>query len=149
MRNATLKVGEAFETSHPGVFAAGDCVSGPATVIEAVAQGHKVALAVDHYLRTGKGERVVYQPKRHLVPMCWDVTEYAEARRAQPKVLAPEERRACGFGEVELGFDEAAARAEAHRCLRCDLEWCQLVGLEVPQLEPEPVAQPAGAEAAA
>jgi NADPH-dependent glutamate synthase beta subunit-like oxidoreductase len=41
---STFKVGLAFETTLPGVFAAGDAVQGPATVIDAIAQGNKVAL---------------------------------------------------------------------------------------------------------
>jgi NADPH-dependent glutamate synthase beta subunit-like oxidoreductase len=47
-------------------------------------------------------------------------------------MLSPEVRREQGFAEVELGYDEATAREEARRCLRCDLEWLQKVGEVVP-----------------
>ncbi|MBC6938239.1 MAG: NADH-quinone oxidoreductase subunit NuoF, partial [Chloroflexi bacterium] len=62
-RASTFKVGLALETTVPGVFAAGDAVLGPASVIHAVAQGHTVALAVEAWVKTGKLERVVYKPK--------------------------------------------------------------------------------------
>lgn len=140
-RARTIKVGPAFETTCEGVFAAGDCVSGPATVIEAVAQGNKVALAVDRWLNTGKLERVVYQPKRHDIPLCANLEEYAQACRACVPEVPPEWRVGCGFVEVEMGFDEATAREEAKRCLRCDLEWLERMGEPIPEM-----AAPSNAE---
>jgi NADH-quinone oxidoreductase subunit F len=136
-RLTTFKVGKAMETTAEGVFAAGDAVSGPLTVIHAVAQGNKVALAVDQWLRTGKLDRVVYEPKRHDYPEYVNVEDYAHARRPTPRVLPPERRIGRGFAEVETGLDETMAQEEAKRCLRCDLEWMQRVGLEVPVAEPE------------
>ncbi|MFL7793138.1 MAG: hypothetical protein AB8I69_13420, partial [Anaerolineae bacterium] len=128
----TVKVGVAFETTCAGVFAAGDCVSGPATVIEAVAQGNKVAMAVDRWLETGTLEKVVYQPKRHDVAQCADIEEYAGACRACAQEVPPEWRRG-GFVEVEIGFDQRTAQEESKRCLRCDLEWLECVGEPLPQ----------------
>ncbi|MGQ9785907.1 MAG: FAD-dependent oxidoreductase [Anaerolineae bacterium] len=133
-RTLTLKVGQAFETNLPGIFAVGDAVSGPSTVIQAVAQGNKVALAVDHWLRTGRIERVLYQPRRHDYPQYTRLEDYANARRASSRVIPPEQRRSCGFAEVELGFDEHTAQEEAKRCLRCDLEWLGRVGQPLPKL---------------
>ena len=50
-KNGTLKVDkDTLETSIPGIFAGGDCVLGPATVIEAISHGHKAAIAIDKYL---------------------------------------------------------------------------------------------------
>ncbi|HSB68189.1 MAG TPA: FAD-dependent oxidoreductase, partial [Candidatus Methylomirabilis sp.] len=120
-RAQRIKVGRALETTAPGIFAAGDCVSGPATVIGAVAQGNKVAMAVEAYLTTGKLEPIVYRPAAHEVARTVDPAEYAQARRASAGML-PTAWRAGGFVEVEMGFDEATAQAEAKRCLRCDLE---------------------------
>jgi len=130
----TLEVGLAFETKVPGVFAAGDAVQGPSTVIEAVAQGNKVALAVDHWLTTGKVERVIYQPQRHDVPQLYNISDYANVRRVGVTCV-PLQQRLASFDEVELGLDEAQARNEARRCFRCDLEWLERVG------EPLPVAE--------
>jgi NADH-quinone oxidoreductase subunit F len=132
-RVSTFKVGRAFETTLPGVFAAGDCVSGPATVIEAVAQGNQVALAVDAWLTAGKLERVVYEPRRHDVAQQFNMADYAEAGRASPREFPVEWRAASGFTEIEIGFDEKAAQEEARRCLRCDLEWLERVGEPLPQ----------------
>ncbi|MBV5280054.1 MAG: hypothetical protein J0651_01955, partial [Actinobacteria bacterium] len=109
-----------------GVFAAGDAVQGPATVIDAIAQGNKVALAVDTWLTTGKMERVLYKQPIHEVAQTVDLLAYAEARRPQSQFI-PLNLRMAGFEEVEKGFDESRAREEAKRCLRCDLEWQQYV----------------------
>ncbi|MCL6432459.1 MAG: FAD-dependent oxidoreductase, partial [Anaerolineae bacterium] len=121
-RDSTFRVNEHLATSRDGVFAAGDAVLGPATVIEAVAQGNQVALAVDAYLR---GKPVVNA--RQMVPyrtaeLTYSMDDYAEARRAQMPMQEPA-ARAHNFDEVELGFDEETARNEARRCLRCDLEY--------------------------
>ncbi len=132
-RASTFKVGLALETTVPGVFAAGDAVLGPASVIHAVAQGHTVALAVEAWVKTGKLERVVYKPKRHDIPWQVNPADYAQARRPVPRALPPEWRSWSGFTEIEMGFDETMAREEARRCLRCDLEWLERIGEPLPQ----------------
>jgi NADH-quinone oxidoreductase subunit F len=131
-RLRTITVGSAFETTAPGVFAAGDCVSGPATVIHAVAQGNKVAAAVNNWLTTGKLQRGVYHPRRHRVPRFVNVEEYAGAHRAEATLLPPRWRSG-GFVEAEMGFSAQVAQEEAKRCLRCDLEWLERVGEPVPE----------------
>jgi len=125
-RLSTFKVGLAFETTLPGVFAAGDAVQGPATVIDAIAQGNKVAIAVDTWLTTGKVERVLYKQPIHKVAQTVDILAYAEARRPQPSFI-PLDLRIGGFEEVEMGYDETRAREESKRCLRCDIEWQEYV----------------------
>ncbi len=120
----TFVVNELLATSRPVVFACGDAVTGPATIVEAVAQGNKVAASVDHYLRTGEMSPVRLAPSCHDVPLQHSLDDYAAARRAPSPKLAVAQREH-NFQEVELGFDEQAAREEARRCLRCDLEWKQ------------------------
>ena len=120
-RNRTFKVGRKLETSRPGVFAAGDAVLGPSTVIEAVAQGNKVAMAVDEYLQEGHP-----QSKEDWLAYCdvelkYNLEDYGEAKRPDMPTQAANERIK-NFGEIELGFSEQAACQEAKRCLRCDLE---------------------------
>jgi NADH-quinone oxidoreductase subunit F len=134
-RERTVKVGRAFETTVPGVFAAGDCVMGPASVIHAVADGQKVAMAVDNWLANGQLDRVAYKPQHHNIAQYFNMEDYAYACRLQPRVLTPEQRSSSGFAEVEIGFDATAAQEEAKRCLRCDLEWLQRIGKPVPQPE--------------
>ena len=119
---------EALATSRPGVFAAGDAVLGPATVVEAVAQGNAVARAVDGYLRTGEVERAVMVPGYEVVDQPFNLDEYADAQRPEMPEL-PMEQRQGTFREVELGMDEVTIQEECKRCLRCDLEWLESMGL--------------------
>jgi NADH-quinone oxidoreductase subunit F len=128
---SVFAVGEAFNTSRTGVFACGDAVSGPATVIEAVAQGNLVAVAVDHWLQTAQYQKPRYQTPRPDVAQLYDLNDYANARRPHAPELALTERPGT-FREVELGFDERTVREEAKRCLRCDLEWLEYMKLPLP-----------------
>ncbi|BCV21971.1 NADH-quinone oxidoreductase subunit NuoF [Moorella sp. Hama-1] len=103
-------------TSLPGIFAGGDCVAGPDTVIGAIAAGKAAAAAIDRYL--GGDGRVVPEmeiKRQRTAPVIEDHTE-----REVAAALEPEERLQ-GFVEVELGYDEEKAVAEASRCLRCDV----------------------------
>jgi len=116
-----VKVDEmTLKTSCQGVFAAGDVVTGPASVIEAIAAGREAARAIDRFLGgEGKIEEV-------LAPLEeGQIGGMLEEQEAQPRVEIPKrptaERIADG-GLVELGYIEEAAVAEAGRCLRCDLE---------------------------
>jgi NADH-quinone oxidoreductase subunit F len=133
LRAATFEVGKAFELNIPGVFAAGDAVGGPATVVQAVAHGNQVALTVDHYLSTGELGGVYYRPIRHDVAQLYNVEDYANARRPVPRMLTPEERfQRKGFAEVEMELDEHTIQEECKRCLRCDLEWLERIGKPLP-----------------
>ncbi len=120
-RDNTFDVGEALNTTRPGVFAAGDAVSGPATVVEAVAQGNAVARAVDQYLRTGETARIITLPGYEVVDQPFNLDDYANARMPEMPTLPVPHRR--NFEEVELGMDEYTIQEECKRCLRCDLEW--------------------------
>jgi NADPH-dependent glutamate synthase beta subunit-like oxidoreductase len=126
--DSTFAVDGALATNRPGVFAAGDAVTGPATVIEAVAQGNQVAIQVDHYLRAGKVERLPTVPGYEVVDNPFDLADYAAALRPPMPELAVADRKG-NFGEVELGMDEVTVREECKRCLRCDLEWLESQGL--------------------
>jgi NADH-quinone oxidoreductase subunit F len=134
-RNSTFAVNDALGTSRPGVFAAGDAVSGPATVVEAVAQGNSVARTVDRFLRTGEKDKIVAIPGYEVIGQPFDLDDYADALPPIMPELPVEERRG-HFGEVELGLDEHAIQEECKRCLRCDLEW-----LEEMKLAFQPVAE--------
>ena len=139
-RNGTFVVSEALGTSRPGIFAAGDAVLGPATIVEAVAQGNAVARAVDHYLRTGEVEKVVTVAGYEVVDHPFNLDDYADAKRPEMPELPVNERQGT-FREVELGLDEAAVQEECKRCLRCDLEWIEALGLAC-----EPVPEREAAE---
>ena len=104
-------------TGMNGVFAAGDVVSGPNTVIWAIANGHEAATSIDRYL---KGEdlaagRTADRPAKMSEPR---VRAVRRASRAKEHMADPAER-VRSFDEVVLGFTEEEARAEANRCLDC------------------------------
>jgi len=128
-RGGVCVVNDGLATTRAGVFAAGDAVLGPATVVEAVAQGNRVADTVDHYLRTGSTELVTARPGYEIIEQPFDPEQYAGAARLQTRELSIEERRG-NFDEVELLFDEETVQEECKRCLRCDLEWLETMGLE-------------------
>ena len=121
-RNATLKVGPSLATTRQAVFAAGDAVSGPASVIDAVAQGNRVAREVDLYLSTGGCAKVDIPLEARLLPLTWNMEAHSETPRLR-MTLAPVAERAGSFAEVERTAPEADIRTECRRCLRCDLEW--------------------------
>jgi NADPH-dependent glutamate synthase beta subunit-like oxidoreductase len=105
-------------TSREGVFAGGDAVTGPASVIEAIAHGRQAAISIDKYLG-GKGEidEILAPPEEVVAPL----EEPVEGRRIQVPAL-PVAKRLKGFSQVELGLSEEMAIKEAKRCLMCDLE---------------------------
>jgi NADH-quinone oxidoreductase subunit F len=127
-RDSTIKAGPDLATTRPGVFTAGDATLGPATVIEAVAQGNKVAVAIDAWLKGKPVERPKYAPLYQEVQQLFNLDDFAEAKRPAMLELPPLERIRT-FEEVEAGFDEHTAREECKRCLRCDLEWLEVMGL--------------------
>jgi heterodisulfide reductase subunit A-like polyferredoxin len=130
-RGNTFVVNKGLGTTREGVFAAGDAVLGPATVIEAVAQGNQVAETVDHYLRTGRVEKVVFRPRYEVVEQCFDREQYYRAVRPKVQERSIAERRG-NFNEVECTLDEATIQEECKRCVRCDLEWLETMGLVLP-----------------
>ncbi len=110
-------------TGMDGVFAGGDCVSGAATAVEAVAAGRRAARAIHRYLQ-GLDPRVEAEPfniSRGALADLAGRPEFAETeRRPRQKMprLRPDERLH-HFEEIELGYPEDMARREAERCLEC------------------------------
>ena len=106
---------DTLTTSRAGVFAGGDAVTGPATVVEAIAAGRRAAVSIRRHLDGGTltASRPVLPPTVGPVP--WG--EARAPRAAVPK-LDPGARRG-DFREVERGLDREAAMAEAERCLNC------------------------------
>lgn len=112
-----------YQTSQPEVFAGGDCVTGPATLIEAIAAGNRAARSMDQYLQSGK----VTPPSEYMVES-WlhdialnrqrDGNIVANQPRQSPEQL-PIPDRVLNFDEVEQPFTYEAAAKEAERCLRC------------------------------
>jgi formate dehydrogenase (NADP+) beta subunit len=105
-------------TGRDGVFAGGDIVTGPASVIGAIAQGRLAASSIDKYLG-GKGEiEEVLAPVEESQPVFGEDAHFSGKK--QPKMPELEvARRAGNFTEVEFGYDEKAAIEEGKRCFQC------------------------------
>lgn len=104
-------------TAASGVFAAGDSVLGPASIIEAIAQGRTAAAAMDRFLG-GAGE--IDRPSAADAAQGAPAAASRGTPRQQWRTIAPEQRLR-GFALVEQAYDAAATAAEATRCLSCDL----------------------------
>ncbi|MCE5244893.1 MAG: NAD(P)-binding protein [Syntrophobacteraceae bacterium] len=121
-RNLILTDRTGTRTNVPDIFAGGDAVTGPATVVQAIAAGKRAAFDIVRYL-SGSTEPVsstdVRKRRREsFVPM--EAGEKIAAGRSEAPLVAPEVRRE-SFDPVELGLAESLARQEASRCLRCDI----------------------------
>ena len=97
----------------PGVFAGGDCVTGPATVIRAIAAGKVAAANIDEYLGYN-----------HLISVDIDIPAASHADKpACGRVNltnVPAEERKCNVDHIECGMPLDEAEPESSRCLRCD-----------------------------
>ena len=122
-RNTIVVNPETFATNVKGVFAGGDVVTGPNTVIEAMSSGKVAAEMIDKYIQ-GKPlvrKYEVTRPSMYVEPIELTEEEVAEAKRpAMPHLSVS--NRINNFNEVELGLSEETALREARRCVRCDLE---------------------------
>jgi heterodisulfide reductase subunit A len=120
-RNTLVVNPATMQTSLSNVFAAGDVVSGPATVIEAVGAAHRAVSAIDAYLNgialntftEKQADEKLSGDNRQ--PVTSDITP---EKRAAAEYLTIGKRSA-SFDEVDLGISEQAALQEAMRCLNC------------------------------
>ncbi len=110
-----------MQTSTPHVFAGGDAVTGPATVVEAIAAGHRAAEGMHRFLR-GLPMDAVEEPRMAAEPDACEWSDIPEGcpseARAHLSHLDCAVRAAC-FDEESTGFSEAQAKQEAGRCLNC------------------------------
>jgi NADPH-dependent glutamate synthase beta subunit-like oxidoreductase len=123
---------QTFATSLPKVWSAGDAAFGPRLLIDAIAEGRKVAANIHSTFggqQDAAGDAILIPLKSfHRLEDLYDRVP----RQEIPNL--PTERR-IGLAEVEIGFSEEEARAEASRCLRCfsniqlDIDLCVLCGL--------------------
>ncbi len=122
---------DTLATNKPGVFAAGDNVTGPATVVDALAAGRRAAASINRYLggtdlKEARKEQDGAGVEEHR-KIWWQ--EIPEGERRQMPALSIK-ARSLSFSEVELGLTQSSASEEAGRCLRCalfahmDLESC-------------------------
>ena len=111
------------KTDIPWLFAAGDCVTGSASIVEAMAAGKRAAESLHIYLSKNK----VVRPEADAVDRAFHEVGLSRRRHAsRPAILARQaphemdaEDRAKNFDEVEECFNIQTAAREAERCLRC------------------------------
>ena len=120
-RNTIATDPETMTTKRRRIFAAGDVVTGPSTIADAMASGKLSAASIHKFLR---GQPIVREysvtpPVPYVEPVVQSVEDVEPQRFPMP--CAPVVERLHNFGVVELGFNEETAVKEAKRCLRCDL----------------------------
>ncbi|HEY7123335.1 MAG TPA: FAD-dependent oxidoreductase [Ktedonobacterales bacterium] len=114
-------------TGQPGVFAAGDATYGPRSIIHAAAHGRLAARSIHAYLRGLPPERITELLEDELqtpsaLPNGPVLVNLSKAPRAAMPLRSSSDSRE-KMREFALGFREDQARAEARRCLRCDLAY--------------------------
>lgn len=133
----TIKVDPAtLRTNLPGLYAGGEVVSGPRSVIQAVDAGRRAAETIHRELTGDSGQQPVdgrcnFSRGKKFEEVDLRNFEGFAIRLSEQMPARPPERRIGDFAEVELGFTEEMARREALRCLACG---CQ--GLAKCELRP-------------
>ncbi|MBW1774070.1 MAG: FAD-dependent oxidoreductase [Deltaproteobacteria bacterium] len=114
---------QTMQTSIPHVFASGDVVSGPATVIEAVGSGHRAAEAIDRFLKGEDLEAFAKEMEAALPPGSdWeDIPERTQSTPRAMVTLKKSKDRVKSFDEVSLGLSESEVQREVSRCLNCGI----------------------------
>jgi formate dehydrogenase (NADP+) beta subunit len=115
---------EDLATGKRGVFAGGDVVTGPRSIIDAIAHGRKAAASIDRYLG-GDGdihEVLAKEENKVLLP-----DFVIDIKPRNPMSLLGPAERSTGFDQVERGLSRSQITAEASRCLNCDARKFEVV----------------------
>ncbi|MHA2170476.1 MAG: FAD-dependent oxidoreductase [Candidatus Kariarchaeaceae archaeon] len=116
----TISVDSSMNTSKQGIFAGGEVVSGPISVVQAIEDGKKAAIAMDRYLGGDGDIFISFIEDEILDPHIGRINEFAALSRVkmpQTDII----QRIHNFDEVEIGYNNNMAIKEAERCLQCDL----------------------------
>ncbi|MDO8847930.1 MAG: FAD-dependent oxidoreductase [Coriobacteriia bacterium] len=123
-----------LQSGDPDIFAAGDAIRGPSTVIEAIADGKRAAVSIDRYLkgldlRQGRAKE-------------WVAVDEVQKEKYNPADRAPMPRvepaeRSQDFAEVEQGLAEEMVVQEGDRCLKCGSSCLQACPYGVIQFNPQ------------
>ena len=118
-KNGTVLLGQdGMVLSRKGIFASGDAVRGPTTIIEAIAQGRSACSAVDQFLG-GDGIIPEFMPEEK--PACLPQIAPQGQKRPAVRTISLKRRRTT-FAPVEKSYDRKTAIQEAGRCFSCDLQ---------------------------
>jgi len=113
---------ETMTTDVEGVFAGGDVVTGPNTVVDAIAAGHRAAESIRRWV-DGESQKRTYEvtkPYKHIDAVSVPDEEMMDSRRAEAEEI-PVQGRVKSFNEIVPVLSKDEAMREARRCLRCDL----------------------------
>jgi len=111
---------ETMATNVPGIFAAGDAVKAPGTIVEAIAHGHGVAQSIDRFLKGKDLKRRRRQAPKEVIEIEEDAVPSFLAKRDRWDMPALSQKDAVrSFEETELGYSAWQAVAEARRCMNC------------------------------
>jgi len=122
------KLNEAtFQSTIPNVFFGGDSALGPKNIIWAVAHGHDAAVSIDKFLHADDvSERPLPQVSITSQKMGIHEWSYDNDVSNDHRFKVPLKDLKLALAnikvEVELGFDQKLALAEAERCLNCDVQ---------------------------
>jgi NADH-quinone oxidoreductase subunit F len=112
-----VKIDKGGRTSVEWIFAGGDAVTGPSSVVDAIGAGEKAAVSIDRYLT---GVNHAFWRREFEVDTAFDPdADPVDVPRAEVPLMTAAMRMS-SFEEVELSWPADVAVAEAHRCLRCD-----------------------------
>ncbi len=119
-KNGTFNVElKTLATTKEGIFAAGDNVRGPATVVEAIADGKRAAMAIDKYLGGDGVLKDAYRDDLLKMTVSYDEEAYQKERDKVEVPSIPLSERYKNFKEVVLAYPVKMAVEEAKRCLHC------------------------------
>jgi len=142
IENHAIPTDERGATKQEGVFAGGDIIQQPHTVVHAIGSGKRAAIFIDCFLQNKKWERVFdavrigergsLSMRRYLLDEKeWETKstktvrlqdlnlDYFEPKKRKRPTKAPMAKRQGTFEEVNIGFPEETAVAEAQRCFNC------------------------------
>jgi NADPH-dependent glutamate synthase beta subunit-like oxidoreductase/NAD-dependent dihydropyrimidine dehydrogenase PreA subunit len=109
--------GDSLATDKSGVFAGGDLVTGPASIIDAIAMGRLAAQSIDQFLGgSGQIDQELAPPEQDIMVVDYQVGD--QERVVMPCISLDE--RTCSFAAVEAGLSNDMAIREAERCRSCD-----------------------------
>jgi len=104
-------------TDQAGIYAGGDVVSGPASIIDAIAHGRQAAASIDTFLGGSGNIDQTLAPAEEQILVA-DYHTQGQARVTMPCISVDE--RTCSFAAVETGLSKELAIKEAERCRGCD-----------------------------
>ncbi len=108
-----------YMTNRPGVFAAGDAITQPVSVIDAIGSAKQAAAGIDAYLRGVEVQEVAVSDRDAPISRRDLAPEELVPKPRHPAPALPIAQRMDSHAEVELGYDAETAQAEAQRCLMC------------------------------